>query len=130
VTYGDVSFDCECRNGQRRDVHTQELTEDHQGAPSRPEERHQGLVNDEEVLYDGREGGGDEQEDIGHGEGHEVAVGRSAHAPRARNNEHDHDVTKHTDQEDYLKNKCVESQENRTVGWGFVFGVGICRRAI
>jgi len=81
MTNGDVALNRERCNGQRRYVDAQELTEDHQGAAPGPEERHQGLVNDEEVLYDGREGGGDEQEDVGNGEGDEVAVGRSAHAP-------------------------------------------------
>ena len=97
VADGDVSLGREGRDRHGGDVDAEVLHEHHDGAADRAEDA---LVDDQEVLDDGRQRRRHEQQDVGDGERHQVAVGRRVHAARAPHDDDDHDVADEPDDED------------------------------
>ncbi len=92
-----LPFDGEGGDGERGDVDAEVLREHHDGTADEPDDA---LVDDEKVFRDGRERGGQQHEDVRHGQRHQVAVGRGAHGPGPRHDDHDHHVPDHAGEED------------------------------
>ena len=65
VTNGDVSFDGESCDGEGGQVDAEVLEEDHDTTPHPPKDV---LVDDQEVIDDGRQRGEHEKEDVGDGQ--------------------------------------------------------------
>ena len=110
----DVALGREGRDRHRRHVDAEVLREDHHGAADCAKNA---LVDNQEVLDDGRQRRRHKQQDVGDRQRHQVAVGRRVHAARAPHDDDYHDVAYEADDEDEADEEAADDAvRQRVVG--------------